>query len=159
MIAFTVWGEARPAGSKRAFPHPTTGKIIVTDSSGKAGKDWRRAVADAAAEAAPDEVLVGPVAVTMTFYRRRPKSHHRTGANAHLLRDSAPPFPTTRPDVLKLARACEDAMTGIVYADDAQIVRQHLHKRYDQRPRAEVVVEALDEVGDEAEVVPLREAA
>lgn len=159
MISFTVHGEARPAGSKRAFAHPATGKIIVTDSSGKPGKDWRRAVADAAADAAPAEVLTGPVAVTMSFYRRRPKSHHRTGKNAHLLRETAPAFPTTRPDVLKLARACEDAMTGIVYADDAQIVRQFLHKRYDERPRVEVVVEALDEAGDEAEVVPLREAA
>ena len=47
-IAFTVYGEAKPAGSKRAFTHPHTGRPILTDDSGKAGKDWRRAVADAA---------------------------------------------------------------------------------------------------------------
>lgn len=140
-IAFTVYGEAKPAGSKRAFTHPHTGRPILTDDSGKAGKDWRRAVADAAAEAAPPELLRDALEVTFTFYRLRPKSHHRTGANAALLRDSAPAYPITRPDVLKLARAAEDAMSGVVYADDAQIVDEHLHKRYGHPARLEVVIE------------------
>lgn len=146
MIRFTVYGEARPAGSKRAFKHATTGKIIVADSSGARGKDWRRAVADAAAEAAPAMVLTGPVAVTMTFYRRRPKGHYRSGRNAALLRAAADPFPITRPDLLKLARACEDSLTGIIYADDSQIVDEHLYKRFDGRPRVEIEVEQLDAV-------------
>ncbi len=141
MIAFTVYGEAKPAGSKRAFTHPQTGRPILTDASGKPGKDWRRAVADAAAEAAPPELLRGPIAVTFAFYRLRPKSHHRTGVNAALLRDSAPAYPITRPDVLKLARAAEDSMSGVVYADDAQIVDEHLFKRYGHPARLEVVIE------------------
>lgn len=41
-LRFTVFGDAKPAGSKNAFKHPATGRIIVTDSSGKAGKSWRR---------------------------------------------------------------------------------------------------------------------
>lgn len=138
-VTFTVWGEAKPAGSKRAFVHPHTGRPVVTDMSGKPGRDWRQAVASAAAEAC-SEPLSGALAVTMTFYRRRPRSHFRTGRYAHLLRDGAPVYPITRPDVLKLARAAEDAMSGIVYADDAQIVSEHLDKRYGEQPRAVVSV-------------------
>lgn len=139
---FTVLGEARPAGSKRAFVSKA-GRAIVTDDSGKRGKDWRRAVAEAAGEVAPADLLRGPLKVTMTFFRPRPKSHYRTGKNAHLLRDSAPARPTTRPDVLKLARAAEDSMTGVLYADDSQIVAEHLFKKYGEPARLEVEVVTL----------------
>lgn len=144
-IRFTVYGDAKPAGSKRAFVNPRTGKPIVTDDSGKAGKDWRRNVSAAAAEVAPDELLRGALAVTFLFYRPRPKSHFRTGANAHLLRDSAPRDPITRPDVLKLARAVEDACTGIIWHDDSQIVSEHLYKAYGDSARTVVQVEAIED--------------
>lgn len=144
-ITFTVYGEARPAGSKRAFVNPRTGKAILTDASGAKGKDWRRAVADAAAEASRGELLDGPLEVTFRFYRVRPRSHYRTGRNSHLLRDSAPEFPTTRPDALKLARAAEDSMTGVLYRDDSQIVNEYLFKRYGETARLEVRVAVISD--------------
>lgn len=131
-IRFRVIGDPKPAGSKRAFQHPHTKRIIVTDDSGKAGKSWRREIQDAAAEAmAGAPPLTGPLHVAMTFRVRRPKSHSGSGRNSDTLKPSAPRFPTTRPDVLKLARACEDAMSSIVYGDDAQIVVEPLCKLYD----------------------------
>jgi Holliday junction resolvase RusA-like endonuclease len=46
----------------------------------------------------------------------------------------------TRPDVLKLARAAEDALTGIVWRDDSQIVHETLAKVYGEPERLEVAV-------------------
>ena len=132
LLEFEVLGLAQPAGSKRAFRHPHTGRPIVTDANRKS-KPWQAEVKDKAAEAmqlAGLELLCGPLAVEFTFYKPRPKGHYRTGAKAHLLRDSAPVWPSTRPDCLKLARGVEDALTGVVYRDDAQIVDEHLFKRY-----------------------------
>ena len=145
MIGFTVLGEPKPAGSKRAFRNPHTDRIAMVDSSGKAGKDWRRAVAEAGREAHHGPLLRGALSVQFLFYRPRPKSHYRTGKNAGLLRDSAPRDPITRPDVLKLARAAEDALTGVVWHDDAQIVSEHLYKCYGEPARLVVQIEEIEE--------------
>jgi Holliday junction resolvase RusA-like endonuclease len=63
----------------------------------------------------------GPLVGSMDFAVSRPKTHYRTGRFAHLLRDDSPPEPDVKPDLSKLLRAAEDAMTGIVWADDCQI--------------------------------------
>ena len=139
---FVVYGDARPAGSKRAFKHPHTGKIVVTEMA-KGAKPWRADVQAAALEVFRGPLLTGPLAVTFTIYRPRPAGHLGTGRNAGTVKDSAPAYPTTRPDVLKLARALEDALQGIVYRDDSQIVDEFLHKRYGEPARAEVSITPL----------------
>lgn len=144
-LTFTVYGAAQPAGSKRAFRHAHTGAVLVADAN-KKSKPWKREVADAAATAMLSHAITengtlvdGPLSVRMIFYVPRPQGHY--GAKG--LRPSAPPYPTKRPDVLKLARGVEDAMTGIVYRDDAQIVREQLVKDYGEPARVEVTVESL----------------
>jgi Holliday junction resolvase RusA-like endonuclease len=141
-IRFEVFGEARPAGSKRAFVNPHTGQAIVTDDSGKKGKTWRADIQAAAREAYDGPLLDGALDILVTFYRARPKSHYRTGKNADLLKDSAPRYPTARPDATKLLRAVEDALTGIIWVDDSLIVSQHAFKRFadDGRPKVKVEV-------------------
>jgi Holliday junction resolvase RusA-like endonuclease len=50
----------------------------------------------------------------------------------------------TRPDATKLWRPTEDALTGIVWRDDSQIIRQLVRKRYcgpGEVPGAEVLVD------------------
>lgn len=144
-LSFTVYGKAQAAGSKRAFKHRTTGAFIVADANAKA-KPWKKEVADAAATAMLSHAITsngtlvdGPLAVQMLFYVPRPKGHY--GAKG--LRKSAPRCPTVRPDVLKLARGVEDAMTGIVYRDDAQIVHEQIVKYFGEPARVEVTVEPL----------------
>ena len=48
--------------------------------------------------------------------------------------------------MLKLARAVEDAMSGVVYRDDAQVVTEVLRKRYGEPARAEVAIRPCDAV-------------
>lgn len=141
-VRFAVYGSAAPAGSKRAFVNPRTGRAIVTDDA-KGSKPWKaevRAAAGAAMTGRP--LLDGPLLVALNFYRPRPKTHFNTKGelNAAGRRASRP---TTKPDVLKLARAVEDALTGIVYRDDAQIVDEHLFKHYGEPARVEVIIEVV----------------
>lgn len=141
-LRFAVVGVAKPGGSKRAFAHPSTGRIIVTEDS--KNKPWRQEVAGAGAVAMGErDLFLGALAVTFTFVRPRPRGHFGTGRNAGLVKATAPAFPTTRPDVLKLARAAEDALTGIVWRDDSQIVDERLLKVWGAPERLEVVVRAL----------------
>jgi Holliday junction resolvase RusA-like endonuclease len=69
------------------------------------------------------------VDLSLKFWFQRPDSHYamRRG-QPRGLRRSAPVFRRKRPDVLKLARAVEDALTGIVWRDDSQIVSERLWK-------------------------------
>jgi crossover junction endodeoxyribonuclease RusA len=143
-ITFTVLGKAQPGGSKRAFRHPGTGRALVVDANKKA-KPWQAVVAAAGHDAMGGRGLLdGPLAVRIVFYAPRPQSHYRTGRNRAMLRAAAPMFPTTRPDALKLARAVEDALTGVCWRDDSLIVDEQLHKRYGEPARAEVEITPLD---------------
>ena len=111
-IRFTVRGEAAAAGSKRAFRNPSNGRMIVTDANPRA-RPWKALVADAAAEAMAGRApLEAALAISITFYVARPKGHYGSGKNAARLKPSAPARPTTKPDLLKLARGVEDAMSG-----------------------------------------------
>jgi Holliday junction resolvase RusA-like endonuclease len=153
-IALTVIGQPQTAGSKRAFVlRRRDGSLVtraggspvvnVTDDNAKS-KDWKSAVAWSARQALPAgaELLRGALRVEFTFYRPRPKGHFRT--NGELNRQGLEaPFPTTKPDVLKLARAAEDALTGVVWHDDAQIVEEVLRKVWGEPARLEIVIEAL----------------
>lgn len=128
-LAVFVPGDPKPQGSKRAFRNPHSGKIQLVESSAKV-KTWRGDIRDALLN--PDRPPIdGPVAVLLEFVMARPKSHYRTGRNAHLLRDSAPVLPAGKPDVDKLARAVLDAISSAgVWNDDCQVTSLHATKTY-----------------------------
>jgi Holliday junction resolvase RusA-like endonuclease len=142
-IRFFVPGLPRPGGSKRAFLHKTTGRVIVTEDC-KRSKDWRTAVAFKASEAIKSP-FAGPVEVRFEFLMPRPKGHFGSGRNTGILRSSAPAYPAVKPDVTKLVRSTEDAMKGIAWNDDAQAVRQIGEKRYAEIAGAIITITALDE--------------
>lgn len=129
-ISFWVPGIAKTAGSKRGFVNKKTGRVIIVDDCEKS-QDWKGDVKTFACGAMIGKTLMeGPLEFVCVFMVKRPKGHFRTGANAHLLRSGAPAFPTSKPDATKLVRAAEDAMTGVVWIDDAQVVDQLVRKRY-----------------------------
>lgn len=144
-VQFFVPGLPAPAGSKKAFAHASTGKIIVTDTSGKRGRDWRACVADTAVIAMGGRApIAGPLWLQVTFMMPRPRGHYGTGRNADRLRAGAPRYPVVKPDATKLLRAVEDALTGIVWRDDAQVVDQMAAKRYGERIGVHVTVNHLE---------------
>lgn len=146
MIEFEVLGRPQPAGSKRAFKHPHTGRIIVKDDA-KGSRPWKQQVSGAAAAAYAGELLAGPLRLEVTFFLARPKGHYGTGRNIGLVRASAPGYPIVKPDTTKLLRAVEDALTGVLWRDDAQVIDQRAMKLYGTPERCLVtVVEALPAV-------------
>lgn len=129
-LTFFVPGRAMPAGSKSAF---RTGKrTIVTDSSGEKGKTWRATVQSIASQRFNEPLWDGPLRVRFVYLVDRPRGHFGTGKNAGILKASAPKYPTTRPDLLKLSRAVEDALTDVIWKDDSQIVIEILYKFFVQ---------------------------
>jgi len=100
--------------------------------SSKKVKPWRLDVKHAALDAkGATEAMTGDVKLTVIFRLARPRSHYRTGANAHLLRLMAPARPAGRPDLDKILRSTCDALGEAgVFGDDAQITVIAASKAY-----------------------------
>ena len=129
-MRFTIYGRPEPQGSTRSFVR--NGKIATT-SDNKKLKPWRQQLSDTVFVESGCCPYVGkglePITLTLDFYFQRPKSApKKRTAN------------TVKPDVDKLARACLDALTGIVYQDDAQVVAVTARKHYGLPERCEIEV-------------------
>lgn len=124
---FFVAGVPAPKGSTRSFipKGSKTGKL-VTLSDCRSLEGWENRVWSAAVNAGLSATS-GRVDVVVTFFLPRPKYHFgKAGikpayASAHHLKT---------PDADKLLRAVLDALTGVAYVDDAQVVRPHPTKQY-----------------------------
>lgn len=143
MITFFVPGLCKTAGSKRAFFRPGMKFPVVVDACAKS-KDWKADVKQFAKAVAPIALMDGPLRVTMEFRMPRPQGHFGSGKNAANLKPSAPAYPCGRPDVLKMARAVEDALTGVIWGDDSQIVDENLTKVYDDLPGVSVTISQIE---------------
>lgn len=125
-IQFRVDGIPAQMGSKKAFAVKRKDGSIsasVTDDNSKKRQLWANAVSSAAAASVPDgfEPIKVPVMVMMVFEFPRPQSHYGTGRNAGKLKPSAPEDHPSSPDLDKLERCVNDALTGIILADDRYI--------------------------------------
>ena len=140
VVAFTVYGEPAPQGSKTVAK--SKGKTWVREDNRKT-EPWRNAVAAAAVEAMDGQApIAGPVELEVIFVFARPKAHYRTGKRAGELKPSAPHYAAKQPDADKLVRAIGDAITGIVVVDDAAIVKLRAEKHFGS-PGALVTVRGL----------------
>lgn len=137
-LELTVRGIPVPQGTARAYIRGERA-IVVTKGRGRLD-DWRQAIATEARSAMGDRPLLeGPVVVRARFTWPRPKSHRSTSGG---LRPAAPFSKTTPPDVDKASRALLDALTGVVFRDDAQVVRLDAGKAFDDvAPGVHVIVE------------------
>lgn len=143
MIAFTVYGTPAQMGSKKAFVRGN--RAIITDDNSQKRKQWANAVATAAADAMNGQPLTRePLRLFVQFWFARPKSHYGSGKNANKLKDSAPASHAQSPDLDKLIRCLGDALTGIVYNDDRQIVVITASRNWtEEQERAEVEISEI----------------
>ena len=137
-LAFTVYGDPVPQGSKRAFV--VKQRAVVVDANSAGLKSWRSQVVSAAMEAVNDDPdllpgdkkhpELGAVKVTLLFFLRQPKRPRST-------------VPITRPDLDKLIRAVFDGLTDAgVIRDDLQVTSLSAGKRYTtDTPRVQVFVD------------------
>lgn len=154
MIEITVYGTPAPQGSKRFVGHAKSGRGILIESS-KAVKPWREAVKFAALEAMEagslsvgspcNGALVGAVRVCMAFTLPKPKSAPKGRKT----------WPDRKPDLSKLIRSTEDALTDAgVWEDDARVVGCDASKYYPGEG-----LNALDRPGAIIRILPCGEAA
>jgi len=135
IIEFFVVGRPAPGGSKSAFPIHTgeyktnkKGKVqeivrvIVSDAGGQRTKDWRTSVREACRSVFMSDPLTCPVKISVTFFMPYRKMDFETGKKKGILKKNAPKYVTTKPDFLKLLRSTEDALTGLLWHDDCQVV-------------------------------------
>lgn len=136
-VNFYVAGPVQTAGSKTAITNPKTGKAIVVESGDRQRKrSWRADLRAGAEWARPEDWdLAGAMLVVFTIVRRRPATHYR--ANGQLKDWARTVLPVARPDALKVARAAEDALTGILWHDDSQIVDGRQRKVFGDSGRPE----------------------
>jgi len=116
-LSITVHGCPAPQGSKRHV-----GRGVMVESS-KAVQPWREAVKYAALAAIAKtpawQPLDEPISLFVTFYLKRPKKPKMSA-------------PASAPDLSKLIRSTEDALTDAgVWRDDARVVQVLATKRWD----------------------------
>ena len=111
LAEFKVIGRPAPQGSKRGFVNKSTGRVVMVEQS-KYVKPWRDIVVSACIDPRRP-AFDGPLRLRMVFTMAKPASKPK-----HLKT-----YPDVAPDISKLCRAVEDAMTDAgVYRDDSQIV-------------------------------------
>ena len=124
-IQIEVRGMApAPQGSKRSFGNGRFGEVSPYL------RDWRALVATTAALSRMP-LTEGMVFAEFEFIFPRPKSHFvGSKPGPDRLKSTAPTFHATTPDLSKIIRSTEDALTNIAYQDDRMIAKIDAHKRY-----------------------------
>ena len=135
-VRFRVYGTPAPQGSKIRT------KWGMREASTKL-MPWREAVVSQIIRDGWDNTQMdGPLVVRVTFIFDRPAAHYGTRKGEKYLKDTAPYYKTTTPDLDKLCRSLGDALTqGGAIKDDDLIVCWHAEKIYGERAGA--VVEVL----------------
>ena len=113
-------GSGSRVRRKDGTPGPYVDQADMKTKTRRAGglTRWQRKISIYARDAyKEDELLDEPLGVQFTFTFPRPKRARFD-------------TPAVKPDLGKLARAVEDALTGVVYRDDALIVWESLRKSY-----------------------------
>lgn len=136
-VKFVTYCKAQPQGSSKAFiakgKWGAKDRAIVTTANSNL-KPYRDQLTQAANAALSESGLPRPMAdkhvpvsVVIDFYFNKPPSVAKKRSEM-----------CVKPDLDKLVRSTTDAMTGVLYVDDAQIVEYSVRKHYGSPERVEV---------------------
>jgi len=125
LIRFSVFGQpvrARYQTAKLPGGH-------IKHYPAKDMSDWKNLVKMQAIAHKPDFLWEGAVGAVLTFYLLKPKSTPKKVT-----------APITRPDLEQYEKPVLDALTGVFYRDDAQVVFKQTSKAYctTTQPRVEI---------------------
>lgn len=133
MIRFIVPGQAVP--QQRTGRTVINGRIVSYDP--QKSRDFKQLVRMVAYQHAPQQLLDGPLIVTIDVIKDIPKSYsvkRRQAAIEGKIR------PTSKPDNTNYAKGIEDALNKVIWNDDSSIVTLVVRKWYGERPRTIVHV-------------------
>jgi len=118
--------QGRPRA--RAFQHHGATRVSVYDPA--TSRDWKRTVLAQVLPQKPPAPVEGPLVMVVEFLMPRPQSLPKRET-----------FHVKRPDVSNMIKAIEDALNGIVYRDDSQIVDLRATKTYSPSPGVRIRIE------------------
>lgn len=121
---------AQPRARARAFQIGGHTRVSMYDPP--QAKDWKRTVLMQVLPHKPTAPIEGALAMTLVFFLPRPQSLPKRQL-----------FHVKKPDCDNLAKGIKDALRGVVYRDDSQIVRLAVAKEYSQVPGVSIRVERV----------------
>jgi Holliday junction resolvase RusA-like endonuclease len=127
-LQFTVLGRPRGKGRPR-FGNGRT----YTD---KQTLEYERLIATRASEAMPCPAVETSVIVRIVVYKGIPVSWSKGRRQRAMMGGEIP----GKPDLDNVAKAVLDALNGVAYVDDVQVVKLMVSKHYSDEPRIEVSV-------------------
>lgn len=133
-IEFIVPGDPKGKGRPR---FSRVGKFTKTYTDPKTRLYELKIANEAKLAMFPHEPLEGPVAVWMEVNVPIPASYSKKRKEACLLGIE---MPCKKPDIDNCAKGVLDAMNGIVYKDDVQVIRLSLQKHYSTEPGVYIMV-------------------
>ena len=133
-ISFTIYGEPVAQGRPRAGRTRSCHTILYDP---KKSRDFKNYVRLVASQHKPDKLIDCEIEMIADIYRSIPKSmpkYKREKAQNGLLR------PITKPDIDNYIKSIKDGLSGIIWADDKQVVSMTVRKWYSENPRVEVKI-------------------
>jgi Holliday junction resolvase RusA-like endonuclease len=137
-IIFNVIGDPKGKGRPR-FSHNGKFTKVYTD---KQTLNYESAIGISASQAmGSSDPLETPLAVFLYIKLPVPKSYSKKRLEACL---SGLEHPTKKPDIDNVAKAFLDAMNGIIYKDDNQVIQLHVNKVYAKEAGVDVMVKEIE---------------
>jgi len=129
MIAFTVYGNPVPKARARVVKLKNGRTVSFTPAK---TENWEDSIRAQALAYRPDNLLDGPLVLRAVFYLLRPRS-----------RPKREQYPDRRPDLDNCLKSVKDALNGVIWTDDARIVKIIAEKCYGDPPRVEIMIDAM----------------
>lgn len=136
-IKITVPGQPVPQGR----PKFTTKPFVRAYDPPKSAR-YKKLVAYHAMQHKPKQLLEGELSVEILVFKESLKSFSKKKME---LAESGQLRPVTKPDADNYAKGPLDALKGIIWKDDGQVVDLVARKFYSSKPRIEVTIRTLDE--------------
>ena len=137
ITSFTVPGEPVAKARARVFFNKRANRVMSMTPTKTA--TYEQFIKLIAADFFPAPAT-GPVIMSIRVFRGTPKSLSK---KLHEQAEAGTLRPTTRPDVDNYLKSCMDALNGISFRDDSQVIGVHVDKFYSANPRTEIDVEEL----------------
>lgn len=139
MTAITIVVPGNPVGKGRPRAFQTRGpRRTIRMHTPEKTRNYEQTIALAGREAMQGrDPLGGPVSIQLSIFMPIPASWSKSKREAAA---AGGVMPITKPDASNVLKAVEDALNGIAYIDDSQIIDARISKRYSHEPRIEIAI-------------------
>lgn len=137
-IKFTVWGDPKSkARARHRVGKSKGGKVFSMTYKDAKTRDAEDSFIGQCVQHKPEEPVADPVGLDVEFHMPIPKSTSKKKADA--MRNGKL-YHMKKPDLDNLVKLVKDAMNGVFWLDDKQVVVMTVTKKYSDTPRTDVVM-------------------